>query len=776
MKKWNFIKTLTAVCIILVMLIQLVSCNNKKEVEKEVLDHVYRRTEIAIPDKMQSVNSMYFDGQRINMIGTGYNEEDYTQFYIVYSVNQDGSDPIEKKLNLDFSKMEGYDGSYLSNITVLQDGRLLAVVEAWVSDKMTGEYKSDNFLIVMDDVGKIQKKINIKEMLKDFITTDYFYVGMITADSEGNLYLSSDRTIFVINSDFTFFFKVDMEENSWMNRMFNFDGGKVAAAINAETPEGYKMQIRIIDPETKGFTNEVTVNEHLQNNIYNIFSGQDYSLYYSTQSGIYGYDIKNNESRELLDWINSDIENPNINMITAISDKKFVCVGYEYDDSTWTSRNFLLLLDYIPPEEVVPKYLITLATAYGSYDIRKAVIEFNRNSQEYRIQIKDYYDQEEYVDYNKIMEKLNNDIIAGNIPDILLINSEMPFDSYVSKGLFYDLYKLMEKDENFNKEDYFTNVLDVLSVNGKLYSISPSFSVNTVAIKSKFVNPGATGWTMGELQALLTKLPPETVTFLFLSENRAGVMNIAMNLSLGQFIDKDTGKCYFDSQDFIDILKFAKTFDEKSFWDNIDYENLPPDFWDKYNKSYEEDRAILNYMTLSSFYQLTDMRDYTFKDDITFIGFPNSKREGSAISVYSRIAISSKSKLINGSWEFVKTFLSDKYQESLKYEWPLKISAFDKMGQKAIKGEDNGGIIRPLKEEYNDIMPYPTPEVSRITEEDVKYIKSFIQRVTTLQTYEPGVLEIIEEEAKMYYAGNKTAEETARIIQSRVQIYISESR
>ncbi|MFA5151869.1 MAG: extracellular solute-binding protein [Clostridia bacterium] len=774
MKKWNFIKTLTAVCIILVMLTQLVSCNNKKEVKKEVLDHVFRRTEIAIPDKMQNVNSMYFDGQRINMIGTGYNEEDYTQFYIVYSVNQDGSDPIEKKLNLDFSKMEGYDGSYLSNITVLQDGRLLAVVEAWVSDKMTGEYKSDNFIIVMDEVGKIQKKINIKEMLKDFITTDYFYVGMITADSEGNLYLSSDRTVFVLKEDFSFFFKVDMEENSWMNRMFNFDGGKVAVAINAETPEGYKMQIRIIDTETKGFTNEVTVNEHLQNNIYNIFSGQDHSLYYSTQSGIYGYDIENNESRELLDWINSDIENPNINMITAISDKKFVCVGYEYDESTWTSRNFLLLLDYIPPEEVVPKYLITLATAYGSYDIRKAVIEFNRSSQEYRIQIKDYYDQEENVDYDKIIEKLNNDIIAGNMPDILLVNSEMPFDSYVSKGLFYDLYKLMEKDENFNKEDYFTNVLDALSVNGKLYSISPSFTVSTVAIKSKFVNPGTTGWTMGELQALLAKLPPETVTFL--SENRAGIMNIAMNLSLGQFIDKDTGKCYFDSQDFIDILKFVKTFDEKSFWDNIDYENLPPDFWDKYNKSYEEDRAILNYMTLSSFYQLTEMRDYTFKDDITFIGFPNSKREGSAISVYSRIAISSKSKLIDGAWEFVKTFLSDKYQESLTYEWPIKISAFDKLGQKAIDGEGTGGIIRPLKEEYDDIMPYPTPEVSRITEDDVKYIKTFIQSVNTLQTYEPGVLEIIEEETKMYYAGNKTAEETARIIQSRVQIYISESR
>ncbi len=774
MKKWNFIKTITAMCLVVILVIQLVSCDNKDTVEKTVLDHVYRRTEIEIPEKIQSINSMYFDGERINIIGSGYDEEKNNQYYIVYSMNQDGSNAVENLLSLDFSKMEGYDGSYLSNISVLADGRLLANVEAWVSDKTSGDYKSDNFLVVMDNMGNIQKKINIKELLKNHITTDYFYIGTITIDSLGNLYISSDRTIFVLDKNFNFSFKVEMEENSWMNRMFNFGDGKVAAAINAETPEGYKMQIRIIDPESKGFTNEITVNDHLQNNIYNIFSGQNYSLYYSTQSGIYGYNIDNNTSKELLDWINSDIENPNINMITAVSDEKFICVGYEYDESTWTSRNFILLLDYIPPEEVIPKYVITLATAYGSYEIRKAVIEFNRNSQEYRIQIKDYYDQEENVDYDKIMEKLNNDIIAGNMPDILLVNSEMPFDSYVSKGLFYDLYKLMDEDENFNRDDYFANVLDALSVNGKLYSISPSFTISTVAIKSKFVQPEATGWTMGELQALLAKLPEETVTFL--SENRAGVMNIALNLGLGQFIDKDTGKCTFDSKDFIDILKFVKTFDEKSFWDNIDYDNLPPDFWDKYNKSYEEDRAILNYMTLSSFYQLTDMRDYTFKDDITFIGFPNSQKNGSAISVYSRIAISSKSKLIDGAWEFIKSYLSDKNQESLTYEWPIKIAAFDKLGQKAIDGEGSGGIIRPLKDEYIDIMPYPTPEVSRITEDDVKYIKSFIQSVNTLQTYEPGVLQIIEEETKMYYAGNKTAEETAKIIQSRVQIYISESR
>ncbi len=38
------------------------------------------------------------------------------------------------------------------------------------------------------------------------------------------------------------------------------------------------------------------------------------------------------------------------------------------------------------------------------------------------------------------------------------------------------------------------------------------------------------------------------------------------------------------------------------------------------------------------------------------------------------------------------------------------------------------------------------------------------------------VTEIIEEEAGAYYEGQKTAEEVADIIQSRVSIYLSESK
>ncbi len=779
MKRKNITKILAVILIILLLMTQITACNKRRGVEKTVPEHVYRRTEIALPEKIQYVSNMFLEGERIYVLGVGYNETDYTEYYILYSMNQDGSDPVEKKMDVSFSKIDGYDGSYLSYITALSDQRLLAVVDAWAEDKEKGEYKSDNFFIILDKDGKVQKKINLNELLKNHITTDYFYAGMLLSDSAGNIYISSDRTIYVLKSDFTFAFKVELTGNSWMQSMFNYSKDRIAVVMSTEGEEGYKMQIRIIDPEKKAFSEEINVNTHLQNNLYQLFTGLDYSLYYSTQSGIYGYDVKSGESRELLNWINSDIENPNLGRMTAVSDKRFVCIAQEYDESTWTSKQSVMILDYIPPEEVVPKYVITLATAFGAYDVRKPVIEFNRNSQEYRIQIKDYYqDHQDYEDYTEVIDKLNNDIIAGNMPDILLVDINMPFESYVSKGLLYDMYKLLNKDESFNKEDYFTNVLDAMSVNGKLYSISPSFSVSTVAIKSKFVDTNKKGWTMGELQALMAKLPKETETFI--GTNRQEMMDMALSITLGRFIDKDSGKCYFDSQDFIDILKFTKGFNEKSFWEDLDYNNLPADFWEKYDRSYEEDRAILNLVYLNSFYQYTQLRDYTFKEDITLIGFPNSDRNGSAIGVENRIAISSKSKLIDGCWEFVKSFLSDKYQESITYQWPVKISAFDKMAEKAMKGEDGYGPIEPLIGDvvYDSIgMPNPMPQEGRkISEDDVKYIKSFLQSVDVLMSYEQGVMDIINEEAKMYYAGNKTAEETAKIIQSRVQIYVSEGR
>lgn len=761
MKRIKTVRSISAILLALIFIIQMAGCNNNSKVEKTVLDHVYRQSEIDIPDGIDNVNSLTSNNGRIIIVGSRYSEETMMYENVLFSVNEDGTDPVEKVIDPGFA---GYDGYNFSYMTVRDDGKIMALAEAWKSDPVTYEYFSDSFLLILSETGEVRDKYNIKNALSGYIEAEYFYVSGLISDSLGNIYLGSNESIFVLNSEFKYQFQIDFEENAWLDKMFMLGDGRAAVAMQVNDTEGSVTKLMAISLSLKGFDKEMEVNEHFKSNIYNVFLGAGYSLYYNNDVAVYGYSFEDNSSTEVLNWINSDIENSNISYMTAISDKKFAGISYEYDYLTYNSSLKLVTFDYIPPEEVVPKYTITLATIYTSYELRKAVIMFNRNSEEYRIQVKDYASNQDSVEYDDIIAQLNNDIVAGNIPDILISTSEMPFDSYALKGLFYDLNKLMDKDE-FNRAEYFTNIFDALSVDGKMYSIIPSYSVRTIAAKTKFVGDESV-WSFEDMNALMQTLPSDTLTFFGM--NRKEVMDMAMSFTMGQFINTDTGECSFDSADFINLLEFCNTFDEKSIYETIDWENVPDDFWMEIDRAYEEDRVILNQVYMNSFYQYTELRNYTFKDDVSLIGFPTESENGSVIVPTSRISILAKSKLVDGSWEFIKYFLSDEYQDSITYEWPVKISSYDKLGEAAIKGE-TGDIIGIREGEVK-----PGYDTSGVTAEDVQYLKEFLSGINTLVKYDTGVTEIIYDEIDMYFAGIKTAEETANIIQSRIQIYISE--
>ncbi|MFA7672702.1 MAG: extracellular solute-binding protein [Clostridia bacterium] len=761
MKRIKTVRNISAIMLVIIFLLQMAGCNNNTKVEKTVLDHVYRQTEIDIPEGIDNVNSLTSNNGHIIVVGSRYSEETMMYENVLFTVNEDGTDPVEKVID---PKITGYDGYNLSYMTVRKDGKIMAIAEVWKSDPITYEYTSDSYLLILSETGEVIDKYNLKTALIGYIDTEYFYVNGLISDDLGNIYLASNESIFVLNSEFRYQFQIDFEENTWMEKMFMLGDGRAAVAMQMNDTDGSKTKVMTINLPLKGFDKEIEVNDQLKSNIYNVFLGAGYSLYYNNDVAVYGYSLETNSSTEVLNWINSDIENTNVSCMTAISEKKFVGISYEYDYLTYNSSLKLVTFNYIPPEEVVPKYTITLATIYTSYELRKAVIMFNRNSEEYRIQVKDYASNQDAVEYNDIISKLNNDIIAGNIPDILISTTEMPFDSYAAKGLFYDLNKLMEKDE-FNRDEYFANIFDALSVEGKMYSIIPSFSVRTVAAKTKFVGDKF-AWSFDDMNALMQTLPSGTLTFFGM--NRKEIMDMAMSFTMGQFINTDTGECSFNSVDFVKLLEFCNTFDEKSIYETIDWENVPDDFWTDIEKAYEEDRVILSQTYLNSFYQCTELRNYTFKDDVSLIGFPTKSESGSVIIPSSRISILAKSKLVDGSWEFIKYFLSEEYQDSISNEWPVRISSYDKLGEAAIKG-DTGGIIG-----IRDGYIKPGYDTSGITTEDVQYIKELLSSVDSLIKYDTGVTEIINDEIDMYFAGIKTAQETANIIQSRIQIYISE--
>ena len=69
------------------------------------------------------------------------------------------------------------------------------------------------------------------------------------------------------------------------------------------------------------------------------------------------------------------------------------------------------------------------------------------------------------------------------------------------------------------------------------------------------------------------------------------------------------------------------------------------------------------------------------------------------------------------------------------------------------------------------IVKLPVP-----SEEDIGQVMNILHNLKTKISVDSKISGIIDEEAGAFFAGQKNAEETADIIQSRVKVYISETK
>ena len=67
-------------------------------------------------------------------------------------------------------------------------------------------------------------------------------------------------------------------------------------------------------------------------------------------------------------------------------------------------------------------------------------------------------------------------------------------------------------------------------------------------------------------------------------------------------------------------------------------------------------------------------------------------------------------------------------------------------------------------------------ERKALSKEEAEYFSDFIMSVKEISPVDNKILDIISEEVGAFYAGQKSADEVANIIQSRVSLYLSESK
>ncbi|MCR5755255.1 MAG: extracellular solute-binding protein, partial [Acetatifactor sp.] len=371
-------------------------------------------------------------------------------------------------------------------------------------------------------------------------------------------------------------------------------------------------------------------------------------------------------------------------------------------------------------------------------------------------------------DYVSGYTLLNNDIIAGNMPDIIVASDDMPLESYVSKRLLANIDDLMKNDEEISQNEYLENVFEARRINGKLYHVIPSFNIMTF-IGKKSILGKYENWNMESFQQALASMPEGTMGMGAVT--RDSFLYQMMSYGGNDFVDVSSGKCNFDSPNFINMLKYAATLPEQ--FDEEFYD----DYYNHYESQYREDKTLLMETYI---YSLRDMnrniKGY-FGEDVSFVGFPTDDGKGSVIREDSSFVLSSKSANLDAAWDFVKYYLTEDYQKDLQWTLPTLKSAFDKQAADAVGKpfylDENGNKI-----EYEDSfwINGESIELPPMTEEDVKQVTDFVLSVDKHYFYNDAVTNIINEEAAAFYAGQKTAEEVAKIIQNRVQVYVDEQR
>ncbi|WP_029320150.1 ABC transporter substrate-binding protein [Butyrivibrio sp. AE3004] len=523
-----------------------------------------------------------------------------------------------------------------------------------------------------------------------------------------------------------------------------------------------KAKLYKFNPESLTFEEEgIELPEEVYGG-YNMYPGKNYDFYVAGTSEINGFNIGDEKITEVVDYTASNMIVDNTAFIGELADGKIVVATDSYSNEE--SGSSLGCLTKVDPAAVEDKEIITLGTVYMQDAIRKQAVKFNKKSDKYKINIVDYADfsEDDTGDaYTDGVNRLSLDITSGKAPDIIVVDSQMPFESYALKGVVEPLDPYFEADSEINTSDYLENILEATKIKDSMYSVIPSFSISTcVAAKDNLKGKTVTVENYDDICkkcGIDPGLGMGTVT-------RADARQLYQAIA-NSFIDYETGNCSFDSEGFVHFLEFVKELPDGD--EEIDYE--------KYETYYRENKSLLMNYWFSSFDDYQALKKGYFGKDIIFNGYPTSTDGKSYINPTVQVAMSSSCKNKQAVWEFMKSFMSDEYQKKIEWGFPVEKSALEALAEKAQEKpyylDSKGNKVETSSVWYAGGVEVPIEELSK---EETETVMDFVKSVTAAASNDESIEKIIEEEAEAFYEGQKSAEEVADIIQSRVSLYLSE--
>lgn len=467
-----------------------------------------------------------------------------------------------------------------------------------------------------------------------------------------------------------------------------------------------------------------------------ITCGPDGTLYYADAQAIW---VQADTPRQIVDFGDSGYLPQELYSIRVREDGDILC--HMILDGTLC----LMTLHPLADGEMSGQQEIILY-GYGDIFLQQLVTRFNRQNSRYHITFQDPAES----------PRAFVEIAGGKGPDLFFL-SPLEAEEYAGQGYIRDLEGIVEDPSLF-----LNAALEIGRVDGVTYGI-PYACTLKCPVFSREIAGERESWTVEEMMQAVRESEAGTLYWYFSQYN---AYSIVLECGLYDnentaYIDWKEGESHLAEQPFMDLLEFAGEYADDGKYDSKEV----------LSKVQSGDIAGIELHLWRP--GLLDYAETVFSGKASYVGYPTSTGRKGAYIQANCLYVNQAADKLEGIREFMQFMLTEEAQklcvaENDCYYLPVRLSTIYDLAEQERKRAE--AAEHPLI--YED--GYVTWQEDGLDQEQLETLEELLGQAQPYKFYAMGLESILYEELEPYFTGVRSLEETVKILDNRVQVYLDE--
>ncbi len=382
--------------------------------------------------------------------------------------------------------------------------------------------------------------------------------------------------------------------------------------------------------------------------------------------------------------------------------------------------------------------------------LKEYVGAFNRGDYGYKVTIRSYYGEGEGVSEETALLRMQAELASSTGPDIILLDYPLDAETMAAQDYLEDLSPYFADSKVVKEEDFLESVIDAYTYDGKLVAVPRQMVLQTLWGKTEIVGEES-GWTVEDMLSLAGRYPDIPLAS---GMSRDEFLTYCLLFAQGEeLLNLDAGADSCLGQ----ILSQAASYPATA-----SYEQLADRCWQMHQG--EALLVDLSLETLDIFLMLPGLAG---RDEIIPVGYPAWDGEPRAFlqAAEGPYAIPAGAANKEGAWVFLELLFSGtldapRIEKPFAQKWGLPTRTEE--------------LEVSVQEELDKLHEIKWETALFTQEQAMALLEELTAMASPYPSSDFALLEIIYEEAEVYFEGGKTLEETLQVIENRGRMYLQE--